>query len=114
MVHSDQLVAKLSDLFLTQIAGEGVDLIVDSLSGDAITKGLEILRPGGRFVEIGAAGVVDPPAVDPKRRYKDKTGMVAAVLEIRAGTAEPVQKKRKGKVSRESLKSGSHDQLVGS
>jgi myxalamid-type polyketide synthase MxaE and MxaD len=49
--------------------GDGVDVIVDSLSGDAITRGLAVLRPGGRFVEIGAAGVVAPPPVDPKALF---------------------------------------------
>ncbi|MBZ9598857.1 SDR family NAD(P)-dependent oxidoreductase [Streptomyces erythrochromogenes] len=39
--------------------GRGLDLVVDSLSGDAVGRGLELLRAGGRFVEIGAAGVLD-------------------------------------------------------
>ncbi|MFE1899918.1 SDR family NAD(P)-dependent oxidoreductase [Streptomyces yangpuensis] len=39
--------------------GQGLDLVVDSLSGDAVGRGLELLRAGGRFVEIGAAGVLD-------------------------------------------------------
>ncbi|MER6313870.1 SDR family NAD(P)-dependent oxidoreductase [Streptomyces sp. NPDC001581] len=38
---------------------QGLDLIVDSLSGDAVGKGLALLRSGGRFIEIGAAGVLD-------------------------------------------------------
>ena len=50
-------------------AGEGVDVIVDSLSGEAIERGLNVLRPGGRFIEIGAAGVVTVPPVDPKRLF---------------------------------------------
>jgi NADPH:quinone reductase-like Zn-dependent oxidoreductase len=33
--------------------GEGVDVILNSLAGDAIPRGLEILRPFGRFCEIG-------------------------------------------------------------
>jgi amino acid adenylation domain-containing protein len=33
--------------------GEGVDIVLNSLAGAAIPKGLEILRPFGRFVEIG-------------------------------------------------------------
>jgi len=45
--------------------GEGIDVIVDSLSGDEITRGLQLLRTGGRFVEIGAAGVVETPTIDP-------------------------------------------------
>ncbi|MFG2988620.1 SDR family NAD(P)-dependent oxidoreductase [Streptomyces sp. NPDC048257] len=38
---------------------QGLDLIVDSLSGDAVGRGLALLRSGGRFIEIGAAGVLD-------------------------------------------------------
>ncbi|MET8861727.1 SDR family NAD(P)-dependent oxidoreductase [Nonomuraea sp. NPDC004580] len=33
--------------------GEGVDIVLNSLSGDAIEAGLGALRPGGRFVELG-------------------------------------------------------------
>ncbi len=35
---------------LTQ--GEGVDVILNTLSGEAVVKGLEILRPFGRFLQI--------------------------------------------------------------
>jgi acyl transferase domain-containing protein/thioesterase domain-containing protein/acyl carrier protein len=33
--------------------GAGVDLVLNSLAGEAIEKGLSILAPGGRFLEIG-------------------------------------------------------------
>ncbi len=33
--------------------GEGVDVILNSLAGEAVTKNLEILRPFGRFLELG-------------------------------------------------------------
>ena len=33
--------------------GVGVDVVLNSLAGEAITKGLQILRPFGRFLEIG-------------------------------------------------------------
>jgi len=33
--------------------GAGVDVILNSLTGDFISKGLSILAPGGRFLEIG-------------------------------------------------------------
>ena len=42
-----------ADEVLARTHGEGVDVILNSLAGDAITRGLEILRPRGRFVEIG-------------------------------------------------------------
>ncbi|PWJ05924.1 polyketide synthase [Streptomyces sp. NWU49] len=33
--------------------GRGVDVVVNSLSGEAITRGIDLLRPNGRFVELG-------------------------------------------------------------
>ncbi|MBT2386034.1 type I polyketide synthase [Streptomyces sp. ISL-11] len=33
--------------------GRGVDVVLNSLAGEAITRGLEALRPGGRFIELG-------------------------------------------------------------
>ncbi|MFF7731145.1 SDR family NAD(P)-dependent oxidoreductase [Streptomyces sp. NPDC008001] len=33
--------------------GQGVDVVLNSLSGEAMARGLEVLRPGGRFVELG-------------------------------------------------------------
>ncbi|HET9875684.1 MAG TPA: SDR family NAD(P)-dependent oxidoreductase, partial [Mycobacterium sp.] len=37
--------------------GQGVDVIVNSLAGDAIRRGVEILAAGGRFVELGKRDV---------------------------------------------------------
>ena len=42
-----------ADVVLELTGGEGVDVILNSLPGEAIPKGLEILRPFGRFLEIG-------------------------------------------------------------
>ncbi|MFH8242776.1 SDR family NAD(P)-dependent oxidoreductase [Streptomyces sp. NPDC018321] len=33
--------------------GQGVDVVVNSLSGEAIAQGLDLLRPNGRFIELG-------------------------------------------------------------
>ncbi len=37
--------------------GRGVDVVLNSLAGEAIARGLECLRPGGRFVELGKRDV---------------------------------------------------------
>jgi NADPH:quinone reductase-like Zn-dependent oxidoreductase/acyl carrier protein len=42
-----------ADEILENTRGEGVDLVLNSLAGNAITKGLQILKPYGRFLEIG-------------------------------------------------------------
>ena len=52
--------------------GEGVDLVLNSLTGAAIPKGLELLREGGRFLEIGKAEIWDENrvgAVNSKAAY---------------------------------------------
>jgi NADPH:quinone reductase-like Zn-dependent oxidoreductase/acyl carrier protein len=43
--------------------GRGVDVILDCLAGAFIDAGLSLLRPGGRFVEIGKTDIRDPIAV---------------------------------------------------
>ncbi|HIJ54803.1 MAG TPA: zinc-binding dehydrogenase [Deltaproteobacteria bacterium] len=37
--------------------GAGVDVVINTLSGDAIQKGIDILAPGGRYVEIAMTGL---------------------------------------------------------
>ena len=37
--------------------GYGVDVILNSLAGEAIQRGVEILAPGGRFIELGKRDV---------------------------------------------------------
>ncbi|MET9296823.1 SDR family NAD(P)-dependent oxidoreductase [Streptomyces sp. NPDC003077] len=37
---------------ITELTG-GVDVVLNSLAGEAIPRSLELLRPGGRFVELG-------------------------------------------------------------
>ena len=39
--------------------GEGVDVVLNSLAGEAIAKGLEILRPYGRFIELGKRDIME-------------------------------------------------------
>ncbi|MFV0131896.1 SDR family NAD(P)-dependent oxidoreductase [Streptomyces sp. HMX87] len=33
--------------------GRGVDVVLNSLAGEALTRSLELLKPGGRFLELG-------------------------------------------------------------
>ena len=46
-----------ADDVLNFTEGEGVDIVLNSLSGDAIDKSLSILRPFGRFIEIGKTDI---------------------------------------------------------
>ena len=40
--------------------GSGVDVVVNSLNGDFIPCSLDVLKPGGRFVELGKIGIWTP------------------------------------------------------
>jgi NADPH:quinone reductase-like Zn-dependent oxidoreductase len=46
--------------------GHGVDVVLNSLSGDAIEASFRVLADGGRFVEIGKRGIKDQAWVDMK------------------------------------------------
>ena len=37
--------------------GKGMDIVLNSLTGDAIAESLKLLRPGGCFLEIGKSGI---------------------------------------------------------
>ncbi len=39
--------------------GEGVDVVLNSLAGEALLKGVEVLRPYGRFVELGKRDIYE-------------------------------------------------------
>jgi acyl transferase domain-containing protein/NADPH-dependent curcumin reductase CurA/acyl carrier protein len=47
---------------LTQ--GEGVDVVLNSLSGDAISRSLEVLAQDGRFLEVGKRDIYEGRALD--------------------------------------------------
>ncbi|MFF8772658.1 beta-ketoacyl synthase N-terminal-like domain-containing protein [Kitasatospora sp. NPDC015120] len=40
-------------------AGRGVDVVLNSLTGEALRRGLALLAPGGRFVELGKRDIFD-------------------------------------------------------
>ncbi|MCP5150267.1 MAG: SDR family NAD(P)-dependent oxidoreductase [Chromatiales bacterium] len=42
-----------ADEVMRLTGGAGIDVVLNSLSGEAVTKNLEILRPFGRFLELG-------------------------------------------------------------
>ena len=54
-----------ADHVMADTAGHGVDLVLNSLSGDLATASLDVLRPGGRFLELGKSDIL--AADDPRR-----------------------------------------------
>jgi len=57
MIGADHVLNSRSLQFADDVmkltGGVGVDVVLNSLAGEAITKGLQVLRPFGRFLEIG-------------------------------------------------------------
>lgn len=59
--------------------GHGVDVILNSVGGEAIRCGLEILAPGGRFVDLGSSDVYADAQLGPALRAK---GAAFAVVDL--------------------------------
>ncbi len=53
----DSRTVEFADEILDVTEGYGVDVILNSLTGEAIRRGMQILAPGGRFVELGKKDV---------------------------------------------------------
>ncbi|WP_410604663.1 SDR family NAD(P)-dependent oxidoreductase [Amycolatopsis sp. lyj-90] len=49
--------------FLATSEGRGVDVVLDALTGDFVDASLRLLPRGGRFLEMGKAGLRDPEEV---------------------------------------------------
>jgi len=52
-----------ADEIMESTNGEGVDIVLNSLTGEAINKGLSVLRKDGRFLELGKAEIWDEQKV---------------------------------------------------
>lgn len=52
-----------ADLVRANTGGRGVDMVLNSLSGDFIAASFGVLAPGGRFLEMGKIGIWDEARV---------------------------------------------------
>ncbi|MEU7168141.1 SDR family NAD(P)-dependent oxidoreductase [Streptomyces morookaense] len=75
----DSRAPDFAERVLAVTGGHGVDVVLNSLSGEAMSRGLEVLRPGGRFVEIGKRDLYDDGAL-PLRPFLNNVGFSAADL----------------------------------
>ena len=53
-----------ADQIRQQTGGEGIDVVLNSLAGEAIAASLSLLRAGGRFLELGKTDLWDQRQVD--------------------------------------------------
>jgi NADPH:quinone reductase-like Zn-dependent oxidoreductase/acyl carrier protein len=68
-----------ADEVMEATGGEGVDVVVNSLAGEALARGLAILRPGGRFVELGKRDLLEGGRI-PLRALEDSRSFFLADL----------------------------------
>ena len=52
-----------ADLVMADTGGEGVDVVLNSLAGDFVSRSFALLRDGGRFLEIGKRDHLAPDAI---------------------------------------------------
>ncbi|OBI39506.1 type I polyketide synthase [Mycobacterium sp. E2238] len=70
---SDSRSLEFEDKFRTVTGGRGMDLVLDSLSGDFVDASLRLVAPGGVFLEMGKTDMREPEAVareHPGVRYR--------------------------------------------
>tara|TARA_R110000787_G_scaffold11002_19_gene36653 strand:- start:19530 stop:25862 length:6333 start_codon:yes stop_codon:yes gene_type:complete len=56
----DSRSASFGDAIEKATGGEGVDIVINALSGDMIYAGMRVIRPGGAFMEIGKNNIWTP------------------------------------------------------
>lgn len=59
-----------ADEILLQTHGQGVDVVLNSLAGEAIRRNLQVLRPFGRFLELGKRDFFENTSIG-LRPFKD-------------------------------------------
>ena len=60
---SDSRSLEFEDKFRAATGGRGVDVVLDSLSGDFVDASLRLVAPGGVFLEMGKTDIRDPEVV---------------------------------------------------
>ncbi len=71
---------EFADDVLKWTGGKGVDVILNSLSGEALTKSLSLLAPYGRFIEIGKRDIsMNSPL--PMRHFNNNTSFTSIDLD---------------------------------
>jgi candicidin polyketide synthase FscB len=72
--------------FLAATAGQGVDVVLNSLTGELLDASLELLGEGGRFIEMGKADIRD--AADVERRWSGVAYRAFDLIEAGAARIE--------------------------
>lgn len=76
----DSRTLAFADEVAERTAGRGVDVVLNSASGEALVRSLRLLAPGGRFVEIGKRDIHDNSHIG-MEFFKDNRAFLAVDLE---------------------------------
>jgi acyl transferase domain-containing protein/NADPH:quinone reductase-like Zn-dependent oxidoreductase/NADP-dependent 3-hydroxy acid dehydrogenase YdfG/acyl carrier protein len=57
--------------------GEGVDVVLNSLAGEFAARSLDLVRPGGVFIELGKRDILDPQQV-----ARERPGVTYAAFDL--------------------------------
>lgn len=71
--------------------GAGVDIVLNSLAGEAIGKGLSLLGPGGRFLEIGKRDIYANTPIGLRPLRNNISMFVIDMGQVMAGQPQSVQ-----------------------
>lgn len=71
--------------------GRGVDIVLNSLKGDAIPAGLECLRTGGRFIEIGKIDILNHSKLDMNLLLRDLSFLSVQIDILMQSQTERIQ-----------------------
>jgi acyl transferase domain-containing protein/NADPH:quinone reductase-like Zn-dependent oxidoreductase/acyl carrier protein len=67
---------EFADAIMSLTGGEGVDVILNSLSGEAVDKNFTVLKPFGRFVELGKRDFLENRNIG-SRRFRNNISYFA-------------------------------------
>ncbi len=81
--------ASFADDVLAATSGEGVDVVLNSLPGAAVAEGLRVLRPYGRFIELGKRDIYDEAPL-PLSEFRRNLSYFAVDLD-RMATERPAE-----------------------
>jgi NADPH:quinone reductase-like Zn-dependent oxidoreductase/NADP-dependent 3-hydroxy acid dehydrogenase YdfG/acyl carrier protein len=79
---------EFADQILKLTDGHGVDVILNSLAGEAAIRGLDILKPHGRFIELGKRDILADNMLPMASFSADRAYFVADISDMVA-TASP-------------------------
>ncbi len=102
MAFADQVMA-LTD-------GVGVDVVLNSLSGEAISRGLELLRPHGRFVELGKRDIYANSRIG-LRAFRNNISLLCVDVSQLAGTRPSLARSERREIVRR-IRAGEYRPLL--